>query len=147
MKLNRSKVVIYLDMIAFIISSICAIVTIIGDMLNLFDNHANPANIFVLIYMINLLFYRICMEINTYKLSYVLSINIIMHILSLVAVVSTILLVIYLIIAAIGALWESTIKEILCNHITYATIVGSWFVVHLAIDSMTTLYNTYIKKK
>lgn len=146
MSLARSKVVIYLDMIAFIISSISAIVTIIGDMLNLFEGHANPANIFILIYMINLLFYRICMEINTYKLAHVLSINIIMHILAFIAVVSTILLVIYLIISAFGALWGYNIKEILGNHVTYAAIVGSWFIIHLATDSMTALYNTYIKK-
>lgn len=146
MKLNRSKVIIYLDMVAFIISSICAIFTIIGDMLNLFDEHANPANIFVLIYMINLLFYRICMEINTYKLTHVLSINIIMHALTFIAVVTTILLVIYLIIAAFGALWGSTLMEIISNHVTYATIVGSWFIIHLATDSMTSLYNIYIKK-
>ena len=146
MKLNRSKVVIYLDIVAFIVSSICAIFTIIGDMLNMFEEHANPANIFILIYMINLLFYRICTEINTYKLANVLSINIIMHALTFIAVVTTILLVIYLIIAAFGALWGSTFVEIMSNHITYATIVGSWFVVHLATDSMTSLYNTYIKK-
>lgn len=146
MSLSRSKVVIYLDMIAFIISSIYAIITIIGDMLNLFEGSANPANIFVLIYMINLLFYRIYMEINTYKLAHVLSINIIIHALTFVAVVTTILLVIYLIISAFGALWGSTFIEIISNHVTYATIVGSWFVIHLATDSMTALYNTYIKK-
>lgn len=146
MKLNRSKVVIYLDIVAFIVSSICAIFTIIGDMLNMFEEHANPANIFILIYMINLLFYRICTEINTYKLANVLSINIIMHALTFIAVVTTILLVIYLIIDAFGALWGSTFVEIMGNHVTYATIVGSWFVVHLATDSMTSLYNTYIKK-
>jgi hypothetical protein len=135
-----------MDMIAFIVSSISAIVTIIGDMLNLFNNSTNPVNIFILIYMINLLFYRICMEINTYKLSHVLSINIIMHALTLIAVVSTILLVIYLIISAVGTLWGCGFIEILGNHITYATIVGSWFIIHLASDSMTALYNTYIKK-
>lgn len=146
MSLTRSKVITYMDMIAFIISSIFAIITIIGDMLNLFEDRANPANIFILIYMINLLFYRICMEINTYKLSHVLSINIIMHVLTLIAVVSTILLVVYLIISALGVLWGCSFMEIVSNHITYATIVGSWFVVHLASDSMTALYNTYIKK-
>lgn len=146
MSLTRSKVIIYMDMIAFIISSVSAIITILGDMLNLFEEHVSPVNIFIIIYMINLLFYRICAEINTYKLSHVLSINIMMHILSFIAVVSTILLVIYLIIAAFGALLGSNIAGILTNHVTYATIVGCWFVVHLATDSMTALYNTYIKK-
>jgi hypothetical protein len=147
MTLNRSKVIIYLDMLAFIISSIVSITTILSDMIGLSEDRSNPANIFVLIYMINLLFYRICMEIKSYKLFGVTFINVCIHILSLITIVSTLLLITYLAIMAYDALWGYSLIQIITNHITYATIVGSWFVIHLASDSMIILYNTYMNNR
>lgn len=145
MSINRSKVVIYMDMIAFIIAAIVAIVTILGDMINM-TNTTSPAIIFVIIYMINLLFYRICIEMHVYKLTSIISMNVLVCVLAVIAVVTTLLLIIYLLITAFGVLWGHTFKEIVTNHVTYATIVGSWFILHLASDSMTALYNIYTKK-
>lgn len=145
MSLNRSKVVIYMDMIAFIVAAIVAIVTILGDMFSM-TNTSSPAIIFVIIYMINLLFYRICIEMHVYKLTNVISMNVLVCVLAVIAVITTLLLITYLLITAFGALWGYTFKEIVTNHITYATIVGSWFVLHLANDNMTALYNIYTKK-
>lgn len=145
MSMNRSKVVIYLDIIAFAITSIIAIVTMLRDIINLSDT-SNPAMIFILIYMINLLFYRICIEIAVYKLSNIFYMNVLICTLALVAIVTTLLLIVYLLIMAFNVLWGCMLTEILSNHITYATIVGSWFILHLASDNMTALYNIYTKK-
>lgn len=145
MLMNRSKVVIYMDIMAFIIASIIAIITMLKDIINISDS-SNPATIFVLIYMINLLFYRICIEIAVYKLSNIISMNLLICTLAMMAIVTTLLLIVYLLIMAFNALWGYTLAEILRNHITYATIVGSWFILHLANDNMTALYNIYTKK-
>lgn len=143
--LKRSKFIIAVDILVFLISAYLSINFMIRVMLNIGTHVLSPAIIFVFVYMTNLLFYRICTEIGIYKLTQNNFIHILMCVFTIAVEVCTLLLVIYLAFMAIGALHDCTLYEVLTNHITYASIVGSSLVLHLASDNMTILFNIYLK--
>lgn len=142
--MNRSKFRIYLDILLFIGFSIaCIISMLIGILTN--DHIIEPSIFFVFVYLINLLFYRICTEID-YKINESLAADIFISILCILCLISTIMLIIYLVHFAVLSLLHKTLYQILKNHIFYATTVGSMFILHLAFDNMITFHNLYIKK-
>ena len=146
MKLDRAKFRIYMDIILFIIISIISpLCMIIGMMSN--DHIIRPAEFFTIIYLTNLLFYRICTEFecvseNKTKCRIIDS----MSFLYILCIISSAVLIAYLIYFAGIKLLNETLKEIIVDHVLYSTIVGSSFIIHLVFDNTVTLYNLYFKK-
>ena len=140
--MNRSKFRIYLDIFLFIGFSIACIISMLIGILT--SNHIiEPSIFFMLVYLINLLFYRICTEID-YEANMIM--DIFLSILCILCLISTIMLTTYLIYFATQSLYYRSIEEILTSHILYATIVGSLLVLYLASDNMTTFNNLHIRK-
>lgn len=146
MKLNRAKFRIYMDIVLFIIISIISPLSMIIGMLT--NNHIiRPAEFFTIIYLTNLLFYRICTEFecvseNKSKCHIVDY----MTFLYILCIISSTVLIAYLVYFAGAKLLNETLKEILVDHVLYSTIVGSSFIIHLVFDNTVTLYNLYFKK-
>ena len=105
-----------------------------------------PSMAFVLVYLMNLIFYRLCLEFdskysydNKYGRVYFLSM------LYLLGILTTISLLVYLVYFASIALHDDIAIDILKNHVFYATIVGCIFSIVIALDNTNTLYRLYIK--
>lgn len=144
MELNRSKFRAYLDIIIFIILAItCCMFMLISIVFN--DAMIRPALVFIYVYILNLLFYRICIEVKQTKFIHIVAFDLLASSLCILCLISTLMHVIYLIYFALQALYKLTFIEIISNHIIYATVVGSLFILHLASDNMTTFNNLYIK--
>lgn len=145
MKLNRSRFTHYLDILSFIILSIMATVyMLIG--IGKREQTMAPSMAFVLVYLMNLIFYRLCLEFdsehnydNKYGRVYFLSM------LYLLGILTTISLLVYLVYFASIALHDDIVIDMLKNHVFYATIVGCAFSIAIAIDNTNTLYRLYIK--
>lgn len=145
MKLNRSKFRVYLDMVIFIILAfICCADMLVSIIMN------NPmiahARLFIYVYLLNLVFYRLCIEIRDTKLVKIAISDLVLVGLCTLCLISTLMHVIYLVHFAMKELRVLELADILKNHVTYATIVGSWFILHLAADNMATFNNLYINK-
>ena len=143
MKMNRSGFRIYLDICIFLVASIaCGTAMIIGIISN---NHImQPAMFFLYIYLINLVFYRICIEMDIPEYENIL-LNVFMTILCMICLIITIMLIVYLVYFSLQAFLGKTLLEIIYDHVLYATIVGSLFMIHLANDNMAAFYNLYVK--
>lgn len=145
MKLNRSRFRVYLDITIFIILAfICCADMLVSIIMN------NPmiahARLFIYVYLLNLLFYRLCIEIKDTKLVKIAISDLMLSALCTLCLISTIMHVIYLVHFAMKDLRVLELADILTNHVTYATVVGSWFILYLAADNMATFNNLYINK-
>lgn len=146
MKLNRSKFTHYLDILSFIVlSTVSTIYMFIGIARR--EHTISPSMAFVLVYLMNLIFYRLCLEFdsehnydNKYGRVYFLSM------LYLLGILTTISLLVYLVYFASIALHDDIVIDMLKNHVFYATIVGCVFSIVIAIDNTNTLYRLYIKE-
>ena len=146
MKFSRARFRIYLDIIIFICMSItCSISMVMGIAIN--DHILKPSVFFVLIYLINLIFYRIFkeLELNGYSIKAPI-IRDSLTALCMLCLISTIMLIVYLVYFAAKSLWGNSFVDIFSNHVLYATIVGSILIIHLALDNITTYFNLYTKK-
>lgn len=145
---NKDKFRIYLDLAIFII---LAIVCCLEMLISIVSKHPTMeyALVFICVYLLNLLFYKICTEITGTKFFTVPIADLIMSALCTLCLISTLMHVIYLVYFSMKVLHGLSLIELLTNHITYATLVGSWFVLYIAIDNMSifnNLYMTNIKK-
>lgn len=147
MKLSRSRFRVYLDIALFIIISLS---TIIAMIIGVFTNNhiIEPARFFTIVYLSNLIFYRLCTELEnfTFNKPHKLELQDFLSLLYTLCIVSSISLIIYLSYFSIQIFWHCTLRYMLSNHVFYATIVGCLFTVHLVFDNTAILYNTYFKK-
>lgn len=145
MKLNKSKFRVYIDITIFIVlSMLCCIDMLISIITN--NPMVKHSLVFIYVYLLNLLFYRMCIEIKETKFINTVSFDLLMSALCILCLISTLMHVVYLVYFAIRELNGLGLIAILSNHVTYATIVGSWFVMYLAFDNMNTFNNLYINK-
>ena len=145
MKLNRSKFTHYLDILSF---TILSVITTVYMFIGIARQEAimQPSMAFAMVYLMNLIFYRLCLEFdgtfkpeNKYTTIYFLSL------LYLLGIIATISLLVYLIYFAFIALHDEIVSEMVTDHVFYATIVGCIFSIFISTDNTTTLYNLYIK--
>lgn len=143
MKLNRSKFTHYLDMFSFIVLSIVSSALMLFGIFHT-DHSIAPSMAFIIVYLMNLIYYRLCLEFeNSDKYAVVFFLSL----LYLLGIFTTITLLVYLIYFAWIALHNDTLIDVLSNHIFYATITGCAFSVCIAIDNTTTLYSMYTRQR
>lgn len=144
MILSRSKIVIYLDLIVFLFAIINSVDHMLIGIISGIET-VRPVIMFILVYMINLLMYRISINFYNHKLLKKKFFDFLLIIIATISIITILLFIIYLFFMAAYAMWGSTITQVLCNYITYATIVGSWVIFQLACDNMTSLYNSFFR--
>jgi len=145
MKLNRCKFRVYLDIGIFIILAfICCADMLVSIIMN--TPMIAHARVFIYVYLLNMVFYRLCIEIRDTKLVKIAISDLVLVGLCTLCLISTLMHVIYLVHFAMKELRYLEVADILKNHVTYATIVGCWFILYLANDNMTTFNNLYINK-
>lgn len=144
MTLANSKVIIYLDLVALVFTSFAACKNMILAVLGISEAFT-PATFFMMVYFINLLLYRLCLNTFVHKMYKLIPFNIMLSILTVASILTTLIFVVYLIIMAIIHMNGMTLFGIICDYVTYATIVGVFVIGNLAVDNMTNLYNIFIK--
>lgn len=143
MKLNRSKFTHYLDIFSFVVLSIVASIMMLFSIFHT-EHTIEPSIAFVIVYLMNLVYYRLCLEFENqdrYVVVFFLSL------LYLLGIFTTITLLVYLIYFAWVALHNDTLIDVFSNHIFYATVTGCAFSVCIAIDNTTTLYSMYTRQR
>lgn len=141
---NKDKFRIYLDIAIFIgLACICCIEMLISIIFK--HPTMKYALVFIYVYLLNLLFYKICTEIADTKFFIAPIGDLVMSTLCTLCLVSTLMHVIYLVYFSMKELYGLGLIELLTNHITYATIVGSGFVLYMAIDNMNNFNKLYMK--
>lgn len=146
MKLNRSRFTHYLDILSFIILSVVITVYMFIGIARQ-EHIIAPSMAFIMVYLMNLIFYRLCLEFdNTHKSENKYGKVYFLSMLYLLGILTTISLLVYLVYFASIALHDDIVIDMLKNHVFYATIVGCAFSILIAIDNTNTLYRLYVKE-
>lgn len=146
MKLNKSKFIYCLDMLSFIVLSVVLTVYMLIGIAKE-ETTMQPSTAFAMVYLINLIFYRLCLESdNIYKSRNKYNTVYFLSMMYLLGVITTISLLVYLIYFACIKFHYCKIIDIFNDHVFYATLVGCLFTIFITIDNTNTLYNLYIKE-
>lgn len=125
MILSRSRIVIYLDLIVFLFAIINSVNHMLAGIISGIET-VRPVIMFILVYMINLLMYRISINFYNHKLLKKKFFDILLIVIATISIITILLFIIYLFFMATYAMWGSTITQILCNN--------CWFVGHISIS-------------
>lgn len=143
---NKDKFRIYLDIAIFLLFGVICCMEMLISIINN-QPGMEYVLVFIYVYLLNLLFNKICNEIVHTKFFITGTVaDLTMSFLCAICGISTLMHVAYLLYFCMLALNDLSIAEILTNHVTYATIVGSIFIIYMAVDNINNFNKLYMKK-